>query len=94
MIEVIKHGKKKFTATCANCGCEFSYELSDRNGLGGVDCPDCGHYVAHPNFNSINGSYYPPNCRKIDDTPNYIYLLAPTTSTADANADEANADKE
>lgn len=40
MIEVIKHGKKKFKATCANCGCEFTYELSDMRPLGGVDCPD------------------------------------------------------
>lgn len=47
MIDVIKHGKTKFTATCANCGCEFTYELSDINAAGGVYCPDCGKYVAH-----------------------------------------------
>lgn len=30
MIKVIKHGeKKKFTATCPDCGCEFEYELED-----------------------------------------------------------------
>lgn len=27
MIEVIKHGQKKFKATCTNCGCEFTYEM-------------------------------------------------------------------
>lgn len=42
MIEVIKHGQKKFKAICTNCGCEFTYELSDMKPLGGVDCPDCG----------------------------------------------------
>lgn len=50
MIEVVKHGQKKFKAICANCGCEFTYELSDMRPLGGVncvDCPDCGNYVAH-----------------------------------------------
>lgn len=45
MIEVIKHGQKKFKTICANCGCEFTYELSDILG-GGVECPDCFHYVA------------------------------------------------
>lgn len=46
MIEVIKHGKTKFRAVCSNCGCEFTYELCDIKALGGIDCPDCGHYVA------------------------------------------------
>lgn len=57
MIEVIKHGQKKFKATCTICGCEFTYELDDTHPLGCtncVDCPDCGHYVVHHNFNSIN----------------------------------------
>lgn len=47
MIEVIKHGQKKFKAICTNCGCEFTYELSDMHPLGGVNCPDCGKRVAH-----------------------------------------------
>ena len=50
MIEVIKHGQKKFKAICAQCGCEFTYELSDMHPLGCtncVDCPDCGNYVVH-----------------------------------------------
>ena len=47
MIEVIKHGQKKFKAICTSCGCEFTYELSDMHPLGGVDCPDCGKHVAH-----------------------------------------------
>ena len=36
MIEVIKHGLKKFKVTCTNCGCEFTYELSDMKPLGGI----------------------------------------------------------
>lgn len=50
MIKVIKHGKKKFKAICANCGCEFTYELDDMRPLGCtncVDCPDCGQYIPH-----------------------------------------------
>lgn len=70
MIEVIKHGKKKFTATCTNCGCEFTYELSDMHPLGGIDCPDCGHYVAHQHLENNNGGlYYPPNCRGVKYPP-------------------------
>lgn len=64
MIEVIKHGNKKFRAVCSNCGCEFTYELSDMHPLGGIDCPDCGHYIVHQNLGNNNGGlYYPPNCR-------------------------------
>ena len=37
MIEVIKHGLKKFKVTCTNCGCEFTYELSDMKPLSGID---------------------------------------------------------
>ena len=67
MIEVIKHGQKKFKATCTNCGCEFTYELSDMKPLGGVDCPDCGEYVVHQIFENNNGNlYYPPNCRGVE----------------------------
>ncbi len=66
MIEVIKHGLKKFKATCTNCGCEFTYELSDMKPLGGIDCPDCGNHVVHQSFGNNNGNlYYPPNCRGI-----------------------------
>lgn len=65
MIEVIKHGLKKFKVTCTNCGCEFTYELSDIVGSG-IECPDCCHYVVHQGFGNNNGSlYYPPNCRGI-----------------------------
>lgn len=67
MIEVIKHGQKKFKAICTNCGCEFTYELSDMKPLGGVDCPDCGEYVVHQIFGNNNGNlYYPPNCRGVE----------------------------
>lgn len=67
MIEVIKHGQKKFKAICTNCGCEFTYELSDMKPLGGVDCPDCGDHVTHQIFGNNNGNlYYPPNCRGVE----------------------------
>lgn len=67
MIEVIKHGQKKFKAICTNCGCEFTYELSDMKPLGGVDCPDCGNHVTHQIFGNNNGNlYYPPNCRGVE----------------------------
>lgn len=52
MIKVIKHGKKKFSTICGNCGCEFTYELSDIVGSS-VECPDCGHYVVHDLVSSI-----------------------------------------
>lgn len=80
MIEVIKHGKKKFTATCTNCGCEFTYEVEDIK-LGSVTCPDCGDYVAHPNFGNNNGSlYYPPNCKDVKYPPDLRFF-----TTTDAN---------
>lgn len=69
MIEVIKHGQKKFKAICANCGCEFTYGLSDIHPLGGVDCPDCGQYVAHKAMASepIRASItYPPKTMLFD----------------------------
>lgn len=46
MIKIIKDGEKEFVAKCTTCGCEFSYQLCDI-GLGTVQCPCCGHYVAH-----------------------------------------------
>lgn len=80
MIEVIKHGKKKFTATCTNCDCEFTYELSDVIG-GYVSCPDCGRSVAHQNFGNNNGSlYYPPNCMGVKYPPDLRFF-----TTTDAN---------
>lgn len=69
MIEVIKHGQKKFKAICANCGCEFTYELSDMHPLGGVDCPDCGNYVVHKTMTSepIRATItYPPKTMLFD----------------------------
>ena len=47
MIEVIKPGKTRFVATCAQCGCEFSYELEDLSTAGGVNCPCCGELIFH-----------------------------------------------
>lgn len=46
MIKIIKPGKKIFHMTCKNCGCEFTYELSDIR-LSSVTCPDCYSFCAH-----------------------------------------------
>lgn len=83
MIEVIKHGKKKFTATCSNCGCEFTYELSDMHPLGGVDCPDCGRYVVHQSTNLNNSDlYFPPNYIKIVYPPKPMLFKSESKTTA------------
>ena len=50
-INVIKHGKELFKATCPICGCEFTYQAEDltedcfRNHY--VECPDCGTHISH-----------------------------------------------
>lgn len=62
MIEVIKHGKKKFTATCSNCGCEFTYEVEDIHD-GKIICPDCHKEFPHimtSGYISTTPDYYPP----------------------------------
>ena len=46
MIKIIEEGQRNFIAKCPNCGCKFSYQLRDI-GLGCVNCPCCGYYVAH-----------------------------------------------
>lgn len=66
MIEVIKHGKTKFTATCAHCGCEFTYELSDLNNSI-LYCPDCGHRYCHYPILETGGLYYQSNCRRDEE---------------------------
>lgn len=86
MIEVIKHGTKKFTATCANCGCEFTYEVEDIHD-GKITCPDCGYYVVHQNFGNNNGGlYYPPNCRGVEQVPKTKTIWFNSVT----GADEAN----
>lgn len=72
MIEVIKHGKEKFIATCRNCGCEFTYELSDIIG-GYVICPDCSRSISH-NFISSWGSTTPATVSNVTDV-----RVTPTT---------------
>lgn len=50
MIKIIKKGKKNFTTTCLDCGCEFSYELSDlQENIAGkiVKCPCCDKEIIH-----------------------------------------------
>lgn len=79
MIEVIKHGQKKFKAICANCGCEFTYELSNIVGSG-VECPDCGHYVAHKAMASE------PICAPINYPPKTM-LFDSETATDSNKAD-------
>lgn len=70
MIEVIKHGKTKFTATCANCGCEFNYEVEDIVD-GKVACPDCHKEFPHIMTSGYISApiYYPPNCRSVEYVP-------------------------
>ncbi len=48
-IKIIKHGIKKFIATCPVCGCEFEYECEDVRAAcqKQVKCPDCGEWVMH-----------------------------------------------
>lgn len=51
MIKVIKPGQKEFSATCAMCGCEFTYEISDLKlsaTSGKISCPTCGMDYHHP----------------------------------------------
>lgn len=51
-MEVIKHGKKRFIATCSRCGCVFAYTLGELKGrypLKTIHCPDCDAEVYHKN---------------------------------------------
>lgn len=74
MIEVIKHGKTKFTATCANCGCEFTYEVEDIVD-GKIACPDCHKEFPHIMTSGYISApiYYPPNCRGVEYVPKTGY---------------------
>lgn len=57
MIEIIKPGQTKFTATCSQCGCEFTYELEDVVGKV-VVCPCCGNHITHARaIENINYPY-------------------------------------
>ena len=73
-VKVIKHGETHFTAVCANCGCEFSYDFEDLEFYGylavdgntyidakAVKCPDCGHWHIH-------------KCKRHGDLPYEPYL--------------------
>lgn len=58
-MEIIKHGKKKFKATCRECGCVFTYtigELRERWPLKYLHCPDCDATVYHEDQTNNNGS--------------------------------------
>lgn len=46
-VKIVTPGKKTFHAHCHNCGCEFTYELSDLIGTK-VFCPTCARSVYHP----------------------------------------------
>lgn len=82
MIEVIKHGQKKFKAICINCGCEFTYELSDMHPLGGVNCPDCGKRVAHKAMASE------PICAPITCPPKTMLFDSQTATEGDVYTTE------
>ena len=58
-MEIIKHGKKKFKATCRECGCVFTYtigELRERWPLKYIHCPDCDAAVYHEDQTDNNES--------------------------------------
>ena len=66
MIEILKPGQTKFTATCNNCGCEFTYELEDVDIDKSVLCPCCKNKIYHegkPNY-----PYWPNGIRGIPST--------------------------
>jgi hypothetical protein len=91
MIEVIKHGKTKFTATCANCGCEFNYEVEDIVD-GKVACPDCHKKFPHIMTSGYISApiYYPPNCRVVEYAPKTGYPPDTIWFNTTTNANEAN----
>ena len=81
-IEILKQGQTKFTVTCANCGCEFTYELEDIVGSV-VICPCCGNHIVHTksrvivnypygtipcldNINNTQLSSFPKSCEECD----------------------------
>jgi len=52
LIKIITKGQDVYSASCAECGCRFSYEHSDVHhnyALGGeyVSCPQCHHEYRH-----------------------------------------------
>lgn len=47
MIKVKEHGYRRYHTTCYDCKCYFEYEISDVNGDGTVECPDCNRYCYH-----------------------------------------------
>ena len=49
MIKIIRHGIKKYRATCPECKCIFEFDESDVEAFGPpydravkLNCPDCG----------------------------------------------------
>ena len=51
MINIIRHGKETFRATCPICGCEFTYQAEDLKEdcfhNHHVECPECKTLVSH-----------------------------------------------
>jgi DNA-directed RNA polymerase subunit RPC12/RpoP len=50
--KILSPGTDRYSATCHECGCRFTYERSDvhRNYAQGgerVSCPHCGHSMHH-----------------------------------------------
>jgi DNA-directed RNA polymerase subunit RPC12/RpoP len=56
MIEIIKHGKKKYTFRCDSCGCEFTTDGAEIfrekriNGKAWIYCPECGSQILIPYY--------------------------------------------
>ena len=47
-IKIVKPGQTEFNGFCDRCGCQFTYELSDLNLTGTVNCPTCNKTFYHP----------------------------------------------
>lgn len=50
MIEIIRHGIKKFFYHCPKCNCYFSYELEDLSFDNNIYCPECSEKNDHQSF--------------------------------------------
>lgn len=50
-VKIIKAGEKEFHGFCSQCGCQFTYELTDLKLSASndfVECPTCGKKYYHP----------------------------------------------
>ena len=49
MIQIIKHGYKRYEITCPRCKCRFSFDETDVETIGPlyvqIHCPDCHNNI-------------------------------------------------